>query len=89
MWKSGVAGMAIISTSRWIKRGLAVALVLAAGPVARAAELDLATRLDLLVAAYPESLSGVEGNALVFKDGGPPLEIDDGKGGWQCVDNPD
>lgn len=79
MWKSGVAGMATISISPWIKRGFAVALALATGPVARAAELDLAARLDLLVAAYPESLSGVEGNALVFKDGGPPLEIDDGK----------
>lgn len=55
------------------------AVFLAACPVAGAAEPDLAVRLKLLVEAYPESLSGVEGNALIFKDGGPPLEIDDGK----------
>ena len=48
-------------------------------PAASAADPDLATRLRLLVEAYPESLSGVEGNALVFSDGGPPIEIDDGK----------
>ena len=33
-------------------------------PAAGAADPDLATRLKLLVEAYPESLSGVEGNAL-------------------------
>ena len=55
-------------------------VALAAGlSAAGAAEPDLAARLDLLVGAYPESLSGVEGNRLVFRDGGPPLEIDDGK----------
>jgi len=72
--------MAIISISRWTKRGLAAAIALVALlPAAGAAEPDLAARLELLVAAYPESLSGVADNALLFKDGGPPLEIDDGK----------
>ncbi|MCR6499671.1 M15 family metallopeptidase [Shinella sp. CPCC 101442] len=56
-----------------------VAALLLAIPAARAAEPDLAARLKLLVEAYPESLSGIEGNRLLFKDGGPPLEIDDGK----------
>ena len=72
--------MAIISISRWTKRGLAVAAALAAAlPSARAAEPDLAARLRLLVEAYPESLSGVADNALAFRDGGPSLMIDDGK----------
>ena len=53
-------------------------LFVAAAPAA-AVEPDLAARLKLLVAAYPESLAGVEGNTLLFKDGGPPLEIDDGR----------
>lgn len=57
----------------------AAAIFLAACPVAGAAEPDLAARLKLLVEAYPDSLSGVEGNTLLFKDGGAPLEIDDGK----------
>lgn len=56
-----------------------VAAVFLAMPAARAAEPDLAARLKLLVEAYPESLSGVEGNRLLFKDGGPALDIDDGK----------
>ncbi|UNK39534.1 M15 family metallopeptidase [Shinella sp. H4-D48] len=57
----------------------AAAIFLAACPVAGAAEPDLAARLELLVEAYPDSLSGVEGTTLLFKDGGAPLEIDDGK----------
>lgn len=80
MWKSGVAVEAIISTFPWTKRALAgAALLVLAASAAGAAEPDLATRLKLLVAAYPESLAGIEGNSLVFKDGGAPLEIDDGK----------
>ncbi|WLS02489.1 M15 family metallopeptidase [Shinella oryzae] len=55
------------------------AVFLAACPAAGAAEPDLAARLKLLVEAYPESLSSVKGNTLIFKDGGPTLEIDDGK----------
>ena len=54
-------------------------MLAAAVPAARAAEPDLATRLRLLVEAYPESLSGVEGNMLLLRDGGEPLQIDDGK----------
>ena len=72
--------MATILPSPWTRRGLTVAVVLAASlPQARAGEPDGATRLKLLVEAYPESLAGVEGNRLVFRDGGPTLEIDDGK----------
>lgn len=55
------------------------AAVFLAMPAASAAEPDFAARLKLLVEAYPESLSGVEGNRLLFKDGGPALDIDDGK----------
>jgi len=57
----------------------AAAIFLAACPMAGAAEPDLAARLKLLAEAYPDSLSGVEGNTLLFKYGGAPLEIDDGK----------
>ena len=35
--------------------------------------------MKLLVEAYPDTIAGVEGNMLIFKDGGPPIEIDDGK----------
>ncbi|WP_421593620.1 M15 family metallopeptidase [Shinella sp. M27] len=56
-----------------------IAALLIAMPAVRAAEPDLAARLKLLLEAYPESLSGVEGNRLLFKDGGPALYIDDGK----------
>ncbi|WP_411035748.1 M15 family metallopeptidase [Shinella sp. BYT-45] len=79
MWKSGAGREATISISRWTERWIAVAIALAAVRAAGAAEPDLATRLKLLVEAYPESLSGVEDDRLVFRDGGPPLEIDDGK----------
>ena len=70
--------MATISTCPLTKRWIACLAALLA-TAAHAAEPDLAARLKLLVAAYPESLAGVEGNTLVFRDGGPPLEIDDGK----------
>lgn len=56
-----------------------IAAIFLAMPAASAAEPDLAARLKLLVEAYPESLSGVEGNRLLFKDGSPALDIDDGK----------
>jgi len=80
MWKSGAAREATISTSRWTRalRFLVGALALSA-PAAGAAEPALAVRLRLLVEAYPESLAGVEGGRLVFRDGGPSLEIDDGR----------
>lgn len=79
MSKSGAAREATISISRSTSRRLlAATLLFVAASPAGAAEPDLAARLKLLVAAYPESLAGVEGNTLLFKDGGPPLEIDDG-----------
>lgn len=46
---------------------------------ARAGELGLDENLRLLVAAYPETLAGVEDGRLTFLDGGEPLLIDDGK----------
>ncbi|MGQ3290872.1 MAG: M15 family metallopeptidase [Shinella sp.] len=57
----------------------AIAACLLAVSAAGAAEPDPASRLKQLVEAYPESLAGIEGNRLVFKDGGPPLDIDDGR----------
>jgi len=45
----------------------------------RAGELGLDEKLRLLVAAYPETLAGVEDGRLTFLDGGEPLLIDDGK----------
>lgn len=45
----------------------------------RAAEPDLAARLRLLADAYPETIAGVEGGSLVFRDGGPAMAIDDGR----------
>ncbi len=44
-----------------------------------AATLSLDEKLDLLIAAYPDSITGRQGNFLTFADGGPPIEIDDGK----------
>ncbi len=43
------------------------------------AETGLQTSLARLVAAYPEHLAGIDGNALVWKDG-TRMVIDDGKG---------
>jgi hypothetical protein len=78
--KSGAVREATISISPSTRRRLAgaAALLAAAAPV-RAAEPDLATRLKLLAAAYPETIAGIDGNRLIFRDGGPPMEIDDGK----------
>jgi hypothetical protein len=55
-----------------------IALVAGMPAAGAADDPGLATRLRLLVEAYPESLSGVEGNRLNLRDGGPPLQIDDG-----------
>lgn len=80
MCRSGAAREATISTSRWTDRAAAACLALACAATPAAAEgPDLATRLRLLVEAYPEAIAGVEGNDLVFWDGGPPIVIDDGR----------
>ena len=70
---------ATISTFPWTRLRItrALALLLAALP-ARAAEPELDARLAVLVEAYPETIDGVEGGRLTFRDGGPSLEIDDG-----------
>jgi hypothetical protein len=52
---------------------------------------DLPGRLDRLVKAYPDMISGVDGNALVLKDG-TRLEISDGrtdKSFEELLDDPD
>jgi hypothetical protein len=41
--------------------------------------LPLREKLQLLVASYPDTLSHVAGGKLFLRDGGPPLEIDDGR----------
>ena len=50
-----------------------------AGSAAAAADLGLDEKLRLLVAAYPETIAGIEDGRLTFKDGAEPLLIDDGK----------
>ncbi|ADZ70006.1 NLP/P60 protein [Polymorphum gilvum SL003B-26A1] len=50
-----------------------------AGHAAPAWGLSLDDKLALLVAAYPQSLSHVADGRLHFRDGGPPLAIDDGR----------
>lgn len=56
--------------------GLCLALLASA---AAAGELALNDKLRLLVAAYPETIAGIEDGRLVFRDGAEPLLIDDGK----------
>lgn len=56
--------------------GLCLAFLTSA---ATAGELSLDDKLKLLVAAYPETITGIEDGRLVFRDGAEPLLIDDGK----------
>ncbi|WP_244513116.1 MULTISPECIES: M15 family metallopeptidase [unclassified Ensifer] len=44
-----------------------------------ASEPTLAEKLSALVAAYPDIIDRVDGNALILRDGGAPLVIDDGR----------
>ena len=56
-------------------------LSLLAGPQLASAETtQLERRLGRLVAAYPDFLAGIDGNALLWKDG-TRMAIDDGRGG--------
>ncbi|PJI42803.1 MAG: hypothetical protein CTR54_09985 [Rhizobium sp.] len=50
-----------------------------AGSAAAAGDLGLDGKLRLLVAAYPETIAGIEDGRLTFRDGAEPLLIDDGK----------
>lgn len=54
---------------------LAVVVAFAANP---AAALSLDEKLRLLVEAYPQSLEKVDDDRLFFRDGGPPMAVDDG-----------
>ncbi|MBP1857080.1 M15 family metallopeptidase [Rhizobium herbae] len=65
------------SIDRILGRMMFAAALVAALPVA-AAELSVADKVDLLVAAYPASLLKSEGGYVRFRDGGS-LPIDDGK----------
>lgn len=53
------------------RRGLVLGLLAgtAAAPRAGAAPGDMPARLARLVAAYPDHLAGIEGEALVWRDG--------------------
>jgi len=53
-------------------------MLLAAFP-AQADKLGLARKMELLIEAYPEALLKSEGRSILFRAGGPPLPIDDGK----------
>jgi hypothetical protein len=66
MWTDG--GRAAVAA-------LAVVVAFAANP---AAALSLDEKLRLLVEAYPQALEKVDDGHLVFRDGGPPMTIDDG-----------
>lgn len=46
---------------------------------ATAAEPALSEKLRLLAAAYPGAVERIDANTLILSDGGPPLEIDDGR----------
>lgn len=46
---------------------------------AQADDLGLARKTELLIEAYPETLLRSEDGSIRFRDGGPPLPIDDGK----------
>ena len=54
---------------------LAILVTLASNP---AAALSLDEKLRLLVEAYPQSLEKVDDDRLFFRDGGPPMAVDDG-----------
>jgi hypothetical protein len=53
--------------------------LLSGATAAPASEIDLAQKVDLLIAAYPDTLERREKNRLFFRDGGPPMNIDDGR----------
>ncbi len=75
-----------IAFSAWILVGL-----LAAPPLAAAADGSSGGRLDRLLAAYPEHLERIDGNDLVWRDG-TRMPIDDGAGEKsfaQWLDSPD
>ncbi len=57
----------------------AMVTLLAASSAAVATEIDLAKKVDMLIEAYPQVLERREGNRLFFRDGGPPMTIDDGR----------
>ncbi|MEK1870442.1 MAG: M15 family peptidase, partial [Ensifer adhaerens] len=46
---------------------------------ASATEPLLSEKLRLLAARYPDAIERIENNALVLRDGGPPIIIDDGR----------
>jgi hypothetical protein len=62
---------------RW-RASVALGLALLAGSAAASA--DDSPLMDVLIAAYPDFLSGREGNSLVWKDG-TRMPFDDGKPG--------
>lgn len=46
---------------------------------AAASDVPLADRVSALVASYPETIARAEAGMLIFRDGSPPLRIDDGR----------
>ena len=73
--------MATISMSPSIRRvfaGLAVAATVATAFPAQASELTLEQKVDLLIAAYPATLSKAEDGSVALRSGGS-LPVDDGK----------
>jgi len=62
-----------------IRTLVTIAALLACSPGAGAADLALAEKIALLIAAYPDALERQAGNSLFFSDGGPPMPIDDGR----------
>lgn len=60
--------------------GICVVLLFAVSAgKASANEPTLAEKLSLLALAYPDAIERVDGNALILRDGGPPIVIDDGR----------
>ncbi len=58
---------------------LVFGILLACVSNALASDIDLQQRVDLLIAAYPDTLERQEAGRLFFRDGGPPMVIDDGR----------
>ncbi|WDZ78522.1 M15 family metallopeptidase [Ensifer adhaerens] len=59
--------------------GIYALLLALLGSTAVDAEPSLSEKLSLLAKAYPDAIERIDGNALILRDGGAPLDIDDGR----------
>ncbi len=81
MWKSSVkATQEHISMLLWKNNSFIFPIIFVVFFSGRsyANDIDLNVRLDLLIKAYPSTLSHHKDNMLYFKNGLPSIQIDDG-----------